>query len=905
MKTTQQLFTTKTSVVMLRAAVALMAASTVASAAEETKADAPADVTATSAPKAEKANDDDDPAVTALTRPTSVIELGAGYVNRGSYKFGEYNGLQKEGLYAIGNIDIEKRAPYDSNDTTHFRVRGRNLGLDTRELNVDFGKQGRFKVNLGYDELRRNISDTYQTPFLGTGTGTLTLPSTWLKPIVPQVNGANLNYRALSELTSEAPNLAGPPTAAQLDAVRAIRNADVPAFHDYTLQTKRTRYDAGFAYNFGPAWEVTGSFRHEIKDGTKPLSALTGFGAGGDSVVVIPELIDTTTEQYNLGLNYTGEKFFSQIAYYGSVFDNKVKSMTWQDPKNPAVSPSISTAPSNQFHEINFTGGYNFTRNTKLVVSGGYGRNTQNDVFMNPPLFNTETFEAPSASANALVITKSLDLKLTARPVPAWNVAGSLKYNERDNRTPVREFLFYDIDEETNAPATPSPFSSFLGRTDVGNNVNIYNNRPQSKTVNQAKFDTDYRLTKKHTIAAGYEWEKIDRSCNGTWIACSDADTTKEQTLRAEWRAEFSEDISTRVALAHSQRKVNYNENAWLAEVPLANVVGTGATVSVYDYITQNGLTGFGPLLGFPTTPLTGNAAVLTPNNNIVLQRFYGSRNNISEIPGMRRYNLADRNRDKIRTSVNWQATERLSLQGGLDFNRDDYSHSVYGLQEAKDYALNLDGNYLIGEDFSVGVFFNHENQQSKMTSTPSNISNTNPATSVANNVLSGSPCFTSVQAHNGSAKIDPCNQWSEDFRDTTNTLGFELTKKKMFGGKFDLTGNLIFTQAKSDINVSGGTYVNNPRTATAGEPGVFFISAENFSQIKTDIFELGLNGEYRLGKSSAVRMKYSYQNLKSSPDYIYEGMRFGSQTAVIPTNEQVSRYSIHTIGVSYVYRFQ
>jgi hypothetical protein len=151
---------------------------------------------------------------------------------------------------------------------------------------------------------------------------------------------------------------------------------------------------------------------------------------------------------------------------------------------------------------------------------------------------------------------------------------------------------------------------------------------------------------------------------------------------------------------------VNYNENAWLAEVPLANVVGTGATTSVYDYIRQYNLTGFGSLRGFPAPPLTGNAAVLTPNNNIILQRFYGARNNACEILGMRRFNLADRHRDKLRTSAEWQATERLSFQAGADFNRDDYNNSLYGLKEAKDYAVNLDGTYVIGENLSASAFY-------------------------------------------------------------------------------------------------------------------------------------------------------------------------------------------------------
>ena len=40
-----------------------------------------------------------------LTKPTSTTEIGAGGVSDGSYKAGEYNGLENKGLFGIGNID--------------------------------------------------------------------------------------------------------------------------------------------------------------------------------------------------------------------------------------------------------------------------------------------------------------------------------------------------------------------------------------------------------------------------------------------------------------------------------------------------------------------------------------------------------------------------------------------------------------------------------------------------------------------------------------------------------------------------------------------------------------------------------------------------------------------------------
>src|SRR6266403_18577 len=133
-----------------------------------------------------------------LTQPTSELEVGVGDVTQGSYKFGEYNGLQREGAFPILNFDLSGGGLYNSDSLERWSARGADLGIDTRQLDVDYAQQGKFRIDLGYDQLRHNISDTYQTPYSGAGTDQLLLPSGWLKPRVPQVNPNNLNDRALS-----------------------------------------------------------------------------------------------------------------------------------------------------------------------------------------------------------------------------------------------------------------------------------------------------------------------------------------------------------------------------------------------------------------------------------------------------------------------------------------------------------------------------------------------------------------------------------------------------------------------------------------------------------------------------------------------------------------------------------
>jgi MtrB/PioB family decaheme-associated outer membrane protein len=860
------------------------------------------------------AADGDANLIRELTQPTSVLEAGLGYVTQDSFKFGEYNGLFRKGAFGILNLDVRGGGTWDSNDPTRWRIVGTDLGLEDRDLHVEYGQQGTFRVNVGYDELRRNRSDSYQTPYLGAGTDTLTLPPGWIKPIVPQVSGSAINFRALSPITGLAPALAAgvvtQPTAAQQATVNKIIGADVPAFNNVDLSTKRKAVDGGFTYEIDRHWELKVSAKHERKEGLKPLGAVTSQVS--EYASILPDPIDQTTDQYNVSLTFTAEKGFVQLAYYGSVFHNDIQSVTWQDANDPTKTATLASAPSNDFHQILLTGGYTFAPSTKLVLNASYGRNTQNDQFV---LFGQNSqfpVGFPASSLNGLVVTKAFNAKLTSKPVKGLNLVAAYKFDDRDNDTPVRTFIFQDANEARAAAA--SPFNAALGlpANTLGSNINIYANRPYSKKVNQFDLDGNYQVARGQVVAAGYEYQQIDRQCDGSWINCADAPKSRENTGRLEWRTNAIENVTTRLAYAYSERRVDYDENAFLALVPMANVVPAGgATISAYQYLLATGLTGFGPVAGFPLTPLTGDAAIFSPNNNILPQALYGSRNNINEEVGMRRFNMADRNRHKLRGSVNWDANDQFSLQGSLEYNKDDYDNSIYGLRNAENWALNLEGSYAFTGDLTANAFYTHENIKSQSAGI-SYGSNSNAAfVGQAGNSLVQGGCFTTVQARNNNAKIDPCLNWSTNMRDKVDTFGVGFAWKNLAAGKVDVLGDLVYADARTDIGVAGGSYANNPFAVSApapalppGVPAVLFIPAADMPTASTKTLDLRLAAQYALDRNSAIRLLYWYEHLRSN-DYIYAGMQFGSLANVIPTNEQPFHYNIHVIGVSYIYRWQ
>jgi hypothetical protein len=308
----------------------------------------------------------------------------------------------------------------------------------------------------------------------------------------------------------------------------------------------------------------------------------------------------------------------------------------------------------------------------------------------------------------------------------------------------------------------------------------------------------------------------------------------------------------------------------------------------------QTGLSGWGPIAGFPATPLAGQAAIFTPNNNIIPQALYGSRDQLAENPRLRRFDMANRERNKLRTSVAWEASEKLALQGGVDVIADNYPDSSLGTKSLRGYTLNLDGAYNISSGLTLNAFYTYEwlrTEQSGFNYVA------NVAAGVPAPIIGG--CFANTAQKNVSNKVDPCNEWSSQARDRVHTLGLSARKRDLFGGKLDLSGDLVLSFADTNIGVQGGNYATN-----LSGTGLIYIPATDLPAVSSHSISARLSALYALDRSSAVRFSVLHKRLRSS-DFAYAGAQVGSLTSIIPTNEQAPNYAVTVVGVSFVHNFQ
>ncbi|MEN8183368.1 MAG: MtrB/PioB family outer membrane beta-barrel protein, partial [Myxococcota bacterium] len=212
-----------------------------------------------------------------LTTFGSWIELGALYNGSNDKLFGNYNGLLDEQGYFLGNLDILRRDLFGRGDDHYARLRGLNLGLDSRYVGAEAGRQGHYDLFFEFDELPVFRSETAQT-FFGGGDQHLTLPSPW----TPGANGTQMT---------------------QLDANLTTLDID----------WKRKRYSGGASLALPANLGFDVRYDYESKEGQRLSGSAMGLTGGNPRAVVIPAPIDYVTQQVEAALNYAGESLQAKV----------------------------------------------------------------------------------------------------------------------------------------------------------------------------------------------------------------------------------------------------------------------------------------------------------------------------------------------------------------------------------------------------------------------------------------------------------------------------------------------------------------------------------------------------------------------------------------------------------------
>lgn len=435
-----------------------------------------------------------------LTRPESSVSVGAGYVGGSGSRFGLYTGLEDGDTAFLGNVDVNRR---DDATGTWLRLKGRNLGLDNRDLRIEREQQGNWSYFLEYGQIERHDPLTFTTPVRGLGS------------------------------TEQTVNVGGPMLS-------------------YTPEVKRETTTLGLGKQLGGGLSVQVRFRNEQKDGDRHF----GFYDLGVGPKFAAEPIDQTTQEFEATLGYVGDRLQLSGGYLGSFFRNQDKALHLNGAigaESAFNSHSISLPPDNEAHNVHLSGAYRFSPTTRGMFKVSYTQGLQNDSFAVPNTFGHD-------SLNGRVDTTLVTLGLASRPTSAMTLNANLRYEDRDDKTPRRQFFDPAVRFYTG--------SGFYHDT--------------SRRTVTAKLDGTYRLPASVSLFGGVEWDERTR------------EVPSSRSL--DWRRKTTE-WSARIGL---RRSLAENLNGSLSYIHSDRSGGSYRTTSSYafgDFFSGNGLIGGEPNL--------------------------------------------------------------------------------------------------------------------------------------------------------------------------------------------------------------------------------------------------------------------------------------------------------------------
>ncbi len=206
----------------------------------------------------------------------------------------------------------------------------------------------------------------------------------------------------------------------------------------------------------------------------------------------------------------------------------------------------------------------------------------------------------------------------------------------------------------------------------------------------------------------------------------------------------------------------------------------------------------------------------------------------------MRKYNMADRVRNKAGLSLQYSPLHSLDLGFNASLSKDDYKNSSVGLQESNESSLSLDLRYLISEPLTLRALY----------------------------------ALTNIDSTQ--AGVD----WQADNDDRTDVFDLGLLYKLM-ADKLDV--GFDYTFAKSS--------------------GKIAVASSDFPELTTERHTFKIYGDYSLSKRSVLNAGYLFEKYDEK-NWAIDDLTVNSLNNVLTLGEESPSYDIGYFTVSYRYIF-
>lgn len=398
------------------------------------------------------------------------VELGVGYASDDNWTLGRYSGWNEDSAKLIGDIDYRLWRPdaIAGGMVDYVQVFGKDLGLDTRELDLVFGGAGNYEFGLSYDEQLRAGNFSGRTPY--SGSDTLNLPPDWV---------ASNNTSGMIAFDS---------TAGEFDQ-----------------DLERKRWTIELEKALVPGWDLRTGFSSEEKTGTLGQGGALYIDASNGHAALLPRPVDFTTNEFDLGLGYVCNGISLDVSYLYSSFENDASRLSWQNPYDNVFGAGVdypdgfgqmALEPDNEMQRLRVLGSYLVSSQLRFTVDGSWAESTQDDGLLpytvNPNLLVEE--DLPRDDFDGEVVTGVFNAAAYYRPFSKLSLEAKYRYEDRDYDSP-RDGYRYVRGDAWNQPDTM---------------FTVYNTT-HDRTLNRYDLEGTYRLPWATRLSASYRYEDIKR----------------------------------------------------------------------------------------------------------------------------------------------------------------------------------------------------------------------------------------------------------------------------------------------------------------------------------------------------------------------------------------------------------
>lgn len=442
----------------------------------------------------------------------SELEIGIGWLDGDGFRYGGFAGITGDRSFGVLRADVCSPRGAEQTAPVYWVLSADRLGLDSRTAGATLGRQGLFRLDVRLQRLPGQ-RDHGLTPMQGVGSDFLRLPPNWVAA----------------------------PTAAGMAAL-------LPGLGEVSLGTGRRRSAVGLAAVLPEPWLLETRFGEDRVDGLRPFAGVIGSTGGNARAILLPAPVEQRTQRFDAALLYAGRERQFRLGYHLSLFDNQQGRLRWENPyagvagwAGSASFPSgigqAQPAPDNQFHQLSLAMTQALGAQTRLSADLALGRLRQDERFLaysiDPVLLAGAQRGLPRPSLDGRIDTTLLNLRLLSRPGSGWQWQAAYRYDDRDNRTAMAEWLYIPGDSLAQSTADTSNRRRF--------------NLPYSLRTQRLGVDASRRLSDGWRLELAAAQQRDQRSFAARR-------RTDESTLSLRLRGQLSETLSGGLRLAGSER---------------------------------------------------------------------------------------------------------------------------------------------------------------------------------------------------------------------------------------------------------------------------------------------------------------------------------------------------------------